>query len=426
MAEPDAPSEGDAGVALLSTQYWVLDTPSRRRPRLARRAPPYRTQGGARWLLHFALYSSLFTVLAATAAHDAPINPDDPAYIRRQYVWFQAQDPARQQQLRRLHAELVDLGPEDQARLMRVMQTYNAWLAHHLSEPDKERVQSAPTAAERLEVIRELREREWVESLPRPYRDEYARLEGDARRQKVQEWRTEEAERKEDWVLAQRHWNEYPQGKVPQMFLNEGRGQIEMFVGHLRENLSEAERKELEDAHTGAEDFGNYFWYAREIVRLADLHPVLPGRVGPKDFNSLPDPVKAYLRERDPQFRKKGDDVRELRKFNGRWPEYAVELTRHCQKNNLKLPVPLGDCRKEDMPNEVKLFLDRALEPQLKKTDAGRAELDALSKAQGSWPEYPRMIMDLAKKYKMPVPGWTLPGPQQAWDRLRVGKNRPK
>jgi hypothetical protein len=359
-----------------------------------------------RRLLLVALYSSLFTVITATAAHDVPINPDDPAYIRRQYVWFQAQDPARQQQLRRLHAEFIDLGPEDQARFMRVMQTYNAWLARR-PEADRERIQSAPTAAERLEVIRELREREWVESLPRPYRDEYAKLEDDARRQRIQEWRTEEAERKEDWVLAQRHWNEYPQGKVPQMFLNEGRGQIETFVGHLRENLSEAERKELDDARVGAEDFGNYFWYAREIVRLSD-------------------PVKAYLRERDPQFRKKGDDVRELRKFNGRWPEYAVELTRHCQKNNLKLPVPLGDCRKEDMPNEVKLFLDRALEPQLKKTDAGRAELDALTKAQGSWPEYPRMIMDLAKKYKMPVPGWTLPGPQQAWDRLRVGKNRPK
>jgi len=373
----------------------------------------------------FGLYCSLFTVLAASAAHDVPINPDDPAYIRRQYVWFQAQEPARQQQLRQLHREFIDLGPEDQARLTKVMQSYNAWLAHRPAA-DKQRILSAPTAAARLEVIHELREHEWVESLPRPYREEYAKLEGDARRQRVQEWRTEEAERREDWVLAQRHWIEYPQGKVPQMFLGEARGQIDTFVSHLRENLSEAERKDLDDAQKGAEEFGNYFWYAREIVRLADLHPILPGRVGPKDFNSLPDQVKVYLRERDPQFRKKADDVRELRKFNGRWPEYAIELTRHCQKNNLKLPLPLGDCKKDDMPDKVREFLDRMLEPQLKKSEAGRAELEALNKAQGSWPEYPRTIIDLAKKYKTPVPGWTLPGPPQAWDRLRAGKPRPK
>jgi hypothetical protein len=386
--------------------------------------PLRQTRGRVTGLLLFTLYSSLFAVLGASAAHDAPINPDDPAYIRRQYVWFQAQDAARQQQLRRLHAEFIDLGPEDQARLTRVMQTYNAWLAH-LPAVDKERVLSAPSAAERLEVIRELREHEWVESLPRPYREEYAKLEGDARRQRVQEWRTEDADRREDWVLAQRHWIEYPQGKVPQVFLNEGRA-LDTFVEHLRQNLSDAERKDLDDAQKGAEDFGNYFWYAREIVRLADLHPILPGRIGPKDFSSLPDQVKTFLRERDPQFRRKGDDPKELRRSAGRWPEYAIELTRHCQKNSLKLPVALGDCRKEDMPTEVKQFLDRVLEPQLKKTDNGRAELEALNKAQGSWPEYPRMIMDLAKKYKMPVPGWTLPGPQQAWDRLRAGKPRPK
>src|SRR5262245_35608080 len=203
-----------------------------------------------RQVLLFTLHVSLFTVLAASAAHDVPINPDDPAYMRRQYVWFQAQDAARQQQLRRLHAEFMDLGPEDQARLTRVMQTYNAWLGH-LPAADKERVLAAPTAAERLDVIHELREHEWVESLPRPYREEYTKLEGDARRQRVQEWRTEETERREDWVLAQRHWIEYPQGKVPQVFLGEARGQIETFVNHLRENLSDVERKDLDDAQKG-------------------------------------------------------------------------------------------------------------------------------------------------------------------------------
>jgi hypothetical protein len=34
--------------------------------------------------------------------------------------------------------------------------------------------------------------------------------------------------------------------------------------------------------------------------------------------------------------------------------------------------------------------------------------------------------MDLAKKYKKPVPGWTLPGPPQVWDRFRAGRAKAK
>jgi hypothetical protein len=78
------------------------------------------------------------------------------------------------------------------------------------------------------------------------------------------------------------------------------------------------------------------------------------------------------------------------------------------------------------MPGEVVQFLDKVLEPQLKKSDAGKADLEALNKAQGNWPEYPRMIVDLAKKHKLHIPGWTLPGQQQQWDKLRTGKPRLK
>src|SRR3954469_19406451 len=117
------------------------------------------------WLTVAGCVVLVTTLLAA----DGPVNTDDPAYLRRQYAWFQAQDPARQQQLRKLHNDFQQLPPEDQARLTRVMQAYNAWLAK-LPEGDRQRVLTAPSPAERLEEVRRLREREWVESLPRPYR----------------------------------------------------------------------------------------------------------------------------------------------------------------------------------------------------------------------------------------------------------------
>src|SRR5262245_54369376 len=306
-----------------------------------------RTHDGRRrlaWPSVVALHSVLVTTLVATASHDAPVNPDDPAYLRRQYAWFRAQEPARQQQLRKLHEDFQALPPEEQARLTRVMQNYNAWLAR-LPDVDRARVTSAPTAATRLDAVRDLREREWVDLLPRPYRDEYAQLEADARRQKVQEWRTEEAERHEEWAVAQRTSGEFQPGKIPAIFSGDGRAQIDAFVANLKENLSEVERKALDEAKAAIED-GNYFWYAFEVARLSHLHPTLPGKVGPKDWASLPEEVKTYLVRNDKHFAKKGwqQELKDLRRAQGRWPEFALELADYCQKNNLKLPEPLGDC----------------------------------------------------------------------------------
>src|SRR3954452_13066285 len=101
------------------------------------------------WLTVAGCVVLVTTLLAA----DGPINPDDPAYLRRQYAWFQAQDPARQQQLRKLDADFRQLPPEDQARLTKVVQAYNAWLAK-LPEADRQRVLGAGSAAERLDEVR--------------------------------------------------------------------------------------------------------------------------------------------------------------------------------------------------------------------------------------------------------------------------------
>lgn len=357
------------------------------------------------------------------------LNPDDPSYIRRQFVWFQAQDPRRQQQLRKLHTDFQQLDSETTTRLTRVMQSYNAWL----SRPnfDRSTVLDAPNSAARLDAIRNLRETEWVETLPKPDREEYARLEGDARKQRVQEWRMDEADRREEWNLAQKHWAEHPLGKVPAVFLNQGRLQVDAFVSHLRENLLPEEIKYLDDARAAADEYGNFFGYALEVVRLADRHPIFPGAAGPKEWGNLPMSVKNYLIANGKHFSEKGipagtPEVKELRRAQGRWPEFAVELTKYCQKNNLTLPVQLGDCRKEQMPPEVIEFLDKTLERDLRRAEVGKLELDALNKLQGIWPDYPRKIMELARNYKLNVPGWTLPGPMREWDRFRAGKPRAK
>jgi len=372
----------------------------------------------------------MFGLSFFAAAQESSWNPDDPEYLRRQQAWFLNQETSRQKQLRKLHTEFQALDPESLARYERVLKQYNSWLSR-LSDTDRQRVVTASSALARLEIVRQLREQDWLRTLPAPYRAEYARLDGEARKQKVQEWRAEEADRDEDWALALRTWDQFVPGKVPQMFLNEGRVQIEGFVQHLKENLLDHERKALDEARGNADDFGNFFGYALELVRLSDAHPILPGKVFAKDFNSLPDSVREYLIKSDKHFRKKGvvlagEELKELRKSLGRWPEFSVELVKYAQKNKLTLPIQLGDCRKEQMPPEVLLFLDKTLEPQLRRSEPGKADLALLNKSQGIWPDYPRMIVDLAKKHRLPVPGWTLPGQPQIWDRIRSNNVRGK
>ena len=57
------------------------------------------------------------------------------------------------------------------------------------------------------------------------------------------------------------------------------------------------------------------------------------------------------------------DMPREVRRAQGRWPEFAAEVAAYARRNGLKLPS-LGDATKEKMPAEVVQFLDKQLEPR--------------------------------------------------------------
>lgn len=380
---------------------------------------------GLRW----ASLAIAIIVVAQATARDTPIDPDDKAYLRRQFAWFQSLQPNRQQQLRQLNQEFNSLEPDERIRLTRVLQRYNAWLAK-LPEGDRQRVVLADTPKQRLAAVLDLKEREWIASLPKVYRDEYALLDDKGKLQRIKEWRAEENDRKEEWSVAQKHWPDLQAGRMPAIL--EKKTDLEAFVANLKTHLSDAERKQLEDAKQAADEQGLHVWYAIEIVRLADLHPLLPGKPGPKNFDMLPPDVRRMLLDADPRhFGKKkgvpGEDLKELKRASGRWPDYAIELTRYCANSGgrLKLP-PLGDCRKEQMPPEVQEFIKNKLEPGLRRQAGGAAQLEALRKAEGSWPEYPKMIVDLARQINEPIPNWTLPGPRQMWDRFRLAKNKLK
>jgi hypothetical protein len=65
---------------------------------------------------------------------------------------------------------------------------------------------------------------------------------------------------------------------------------------------------------------------------------------------------------------------------------------------------PLGASRPGEFPREVGVFLRTKLEPKLTAD-----EKQHLHAAEGKWPEYPKRLLQLAEKYKLGVPGMSLP-----------------
>jgi hypothetical protein len=368
---------------------------------------------------------------AAPGPRETPLNPTDHDYLYRQHVWFQAQDPETQLRYRRLHAAFEALPPDEQAHLSRLLQSYQTWLAR-LPEADRDLVYAAPTAADRLAVVRRLREADWVATLPAPYRRAYDALTDDrARRAKVAAWRAEVADRREEWAVAQKNWPEFQPGRLPAALQSEGKA-LDRFLDNLRHALTDEESRQLDQAKAASEDQLSHHHFYWLVANLAEAHPLCPGRVGPKDFPALPAEVQSVLLAQPGLFTKKGDtlvptaeDAKDLRKSVGRWPDFAVELTRYCQRHGLGDLPPLGDCKEADMPSEVREAVKR-LRDQVKRTKENREQFDQLQKAEGKWPDYPLKVAELCRKHQIPLPGWALPGPPGLWDKLKAGRGKVK
>ena len=279
---------------------------------------------------------------------------------------------------------------DEQAISGRVLQNYQTWLAR-LPDADRELVYFAPTRAERLAVVRRLREAERVATLPAPLRLEHAALTDEtARRKNVAAWRAEMADRPRDLAVAQRNWPEFQPGRLPPALQNESPA-VTRFAENLRPALSDEERRQLDQAEDASREQGLHYPFFFLVANHADAHPLCPGRVGPKDFASLPPDVVSYLVAHEKAFKKKGDalvpveeDVKELRRAVGRWPDFAIELTRYCRRHGLTDLPALGDCRELEMPPEVREALKR-LRDQSKRKEV-REQLDHLATLEAPWP----------------------------------------
>lgn len=332
--------------------------------------------------------------------------------LRQQLKAFKGLPAGRQDRLRQLDQDLHEEDLATQARLWRVMDRYSAWV-DRLSDEERSRLAAATDARQRLQVVRAIREEQWIARLPAAKRKQIVEATPETRTALIAQLREEEQKRRLAWhkVGAPRERDDVPLRRGP-VRRDDLPAEVKLYLTtKLEPELSKEDRKRLEDAD------GKGPLFAKVLRELVEKYPLtLPGPwSGPITQAPLPLPVKVKLRElmKSPKF--KQEDRKRLLAAEGKWPDYAIVVTELIRKNDPPMPEELGPCKPGQFSKEVQAFLKDRLLPSLAPEEKAQ-----LAKEEGQWPEYPQMIQKLALKYHLPIPGLPLPGPKEFWDRLRV------
>jgi hypothetical protein len=331
----------------------------------------------------------------------------DPAHYARlcyDLRQFLALSPEEQERLRQLDQELHEEDSATSARLGRVLERYVVWL-EHLPQAERARLEAMRDPNERLLLIKEMREREWVDKLPKALRDELHPLAPEQRTARIAELREEERKRREEWLVAIRHWDELLKKSPQPARLTDFTTDVQSFVREVLTPMLNTEEKErLRQAQ------GRWPLFPRTLVELADKHPILlPGpTTGPTRYRDLP----ADVQERVPVLKNAPLWVKET---EGKWPQYAMAVVELARRRKLTLPHPLGPSHPEDFSTAVQAFLSKKLLPVLEPEENNR-----LKRTEGQWPRYPQLILDLSRKHFLQVPNMGLPGPREFWDKFRI------
>ena len=352
---------------------------------------------------------------------------------------FQSYSAARRQQLRTLHKQLEELPAKERAPLHRTLEAYAVWLDRVPDAPRKE-ILTAANGADRFEAVLRVRERLWRESLP-PGQQKALKTVAtvEERTQYLRELRQREETFRREWELTHRQWQ--PNKSEDQKawpFNNPALAKsLDEFIrksfgidpnspidkkGELPApcRLTREELLELKYRHDAALKEGYWFSYGACLLQLAEQHPMLPepGKGKPLTHVDQPPLTQQTVRrlvKNDAPFPQR------FRSSLGRWPDFALEIHKldANTKEKDKLP-PLGPCRPGEFHEDLELFLKEQLMPKLFKNERDRLEAQA-----GKWPEYPRLMIELAKGKNLSVPGAMLPGEPKLWNeyyRLSAGK----
>jgi hypothetical protein len=333
-------------------------------------------------------------------------DPEHYARLVQNLRAFQALPPARQEKMRQFDRALHEEDSDTQTRLWEVLERYVAW-EDRLPEDDRKRLDNTTERTEKITLVRELRQTEWVERLPKLEREDLLAMTPAMRASRVAVLHEEERKSRQEWVdwanAVKTRINPGSRPKRPAR-LRDFPESIQNFVSNrLTRMLSDEEKERLTKAE------GKWPRLANTILELSEKHPVLPPlATGPiVRFNQLPPEAKAFLSNK-----KKARE--ELAKNQDKWPQFALAVS-DLMKQEKRTPPPLGASRPAEFDEAIQTFLKEKLELGLT-TD----ELTKLHGAEGHWPDYPLRLLELAHKNNQIVPGMSLPGPRELWNSARL------
>jgi hypothetical protein len=336
--------------------------------------------------------------------------------IARNLERFRAMTPEQQDRLRTLDQQLHDEESSTQARLLHALEEYGSWLTK-LSDEDRKRVLSAANTGERLKIIRELREKQWLQQLPLVNRQQWQAASDVDKKKLMDQWKKDEQRHREDRTEVRR-WEVLTQERPFQIMADEAfRTELVDFVANrlapMLSNEEKANLKNLEEARRGPMP---WMPWMRAVESMSSAHPVLALKPKCVRKKELPDEYQKALDNPGTTAGK----AAVARLPEGKWPEYPIEVTKLLRSWNVPLKTQLGPVNAQEISPKVALWVDSTLLKSL--TDS---EKDKLKKVEERWPEYPQTLHDLARKHRLPIPELSPPGEQTLWDFVKSFRTRP-
>lgn len=117
--------------------------------------------------------------------------------LKQNIAAFRRLSPETQEKMRQLDRQLQNEDAATRERLLGLMEHYALWLAR-LPDTERQRIHAAPAGPDRMRVVNNILERQWIENLPPSRRDHLASLSESDRTKTINRWREGELTRERE------------------------------------------------------------------------------------------------------------------------------------------------------------------------------------------------------------------------------------
>jgi hypothetical protein len=205
----------------------------------------------------------------------------------------------RQEHLRRIDRAYREADSAEQARLLQLMQRYTDWL-DRLTPEQRDRVQKADSSEQRLQAIKDIKEEQWIATLPKADRDQLQRAKDNpqAYRDAVDKLRREERERNNQWQIMLARMGDR-EGILRQELLLWRSQILKKFEG------PERERREKEWKNINDPLVRKALWEDAQAKGVPVPEPILKLRMNMKPLARVPDFKLSQFMERNEDIRRR-------------------------------------------------------------------------------------------------------------------------